>query len=153
MPLIINDHVDVAIAAGAEGVHLGQEDLPVSAARARLGKGVLIGKSTHSLEQAVAADQEEVDYLAVGPLYPTPTKPDYPHVGLPLIQHVRHRVRKPLVTIGGIDDTTLPDVLAAGATCVAVVRAVCSADDPRSAAEQLKHTIIQFSRASSSRRL
>ena len=153
VPLIINDHVDVAVAVGAEGVHLGQEDLPVSVARTRLGKGTLIGKSTHSLEQAVAADQEALDYLAVGPLYSTPTKPDSVSVGLPLIQQVRNRVSKPIVTIGGIDPATLPDVLAAGATCVAVVRAVCGADDPQAAAENLKRTIRQFSRTADSRRL
>ncbi|MBI3087606.1 MAG: thiamine phosphate synthase [Candidatus Omnitrophica bacterium] len=144
VPLIINDRVDVAAAVGADGVHLGQDDLPVSAARRILGPDRLIGKSTHSLEQALDADREAVDYLAVGPLYPTPTKPDYPPVGVALIHQVKGRVRRPLVVIGGVEQATLADVLRAGASCVAVVRAVCAADDPEAAARELKRALTQF---------
>ena len=143
MPLLINDRVDVALAAGADGVHLGQEDLPVAAARRLLGPGRIIGKSSHSLTQALEADQEELDYLALGPVYPTPTKPDYPPVGLKLIGEVSARVRHPLVVIGGVDETTLPEVVAAGATCIAVVRAVCAAEDPQAAARTLKRILTR----------
>ena len=143
VPLLINDRVDVAVAVGAAGVHLGQDDLSVSVARRILGSAGMIGKSTHSLQQALDAEQEGVDYLAVGPIYPTPTKPDTPHVGLALIGQVKTRVRRPLVAIGGVDRATLPDVVAAGAECVAVVRAVCSADDPQAAAHDLKKIVAQ----------
>ncbi|MBI3319533.1 MAG: thiamine phosphate synthase [Candidatus Omnitrophica bacterium] len=143
IPFLINDRVDVAVAVGADGVHLGQDDLPVPVARRFLGPTGIIGKSTHSLQQALEAEQEGVDYLAVGPIYPTPTKPDAPHVGLELIAQVKIRVRHPVVTIGGIDRVTLAEVVAAGADCVAVVRAVCRADDPQAAAEELKKIVTQ----------
>lgn len=143
IPLLINDRVDVAAAVGAAGVHLGQDDLPVSAARRLLGPAGIIGKSTHSLQQALDAEQEGVDYLAVGPIYPTPTKPDAIHVGVGLIGQVTARVRRPLVMIGGVDRTTLPEVVAAGAICVAVVRAVCQAEDPKAAAEELKGILLR----------
>lgn len=141
VPLIINDHVDVAAAIGADGVHLGQDDMPVRDARNALGSGFIIGKSTHSLQQALNADLEPIDYLAVGPIYPTPTKPDYPCVGLELISQVALKVHHPMVTIGGIDAKTLPEVLAAGATGVAVVRAVCGAEHPELAARALKASL------------
>lgn len=146
LPLIINDRVDVAKAAGADGVHLGQDDLPVAAARDMLGAGRLIGTSTHSLEQALAAAAEGVDYLGLGPIFPTPTKPDYGSIGTELIARVLSRVRLPVVCIGGIDGATLPDVLEAGAACVAVVRAVCAADDPESATRALKDALTHFVR-------
>ena len=144
VPLIINDRVDVAVALEADGVHIGQDDLPVSVARQILGPGRVVGKSTHSLKQALEADQEGADYLAVGPIYQTPTKPDYPSVGLSLIRQIKAQVRKPIVAIGGIDQATLPDVLTAGAERVAVIRAVCSADDPKAAAQDLKRIFSQF---------
>lgn len=138
IPLIINDRADVAAAAGADGVHVGQDDLPVAEARKIVGPGKLVGQSTHSLEQAIVADINHADYIAVGPLYPTPTKPDSPAVGLPLIREVRLRVEAPIVCIGGIDHATLPEVVRAGARCVAVVRAVCAAPDPAAASRSLK---------------
>ena len=147
IPLIINDRVDVALAVGADGVHLGQNDLPIDAARRLLGPGRLLGKSTHSVDQALEADREEVDYLAVGPIFATPTKPDYSSVGLSLLAQVKARVHRPIVTIGGIDPTNLQDVAAAGATCVAVVRAVCGADDPAAAARALKQILTKSCRA------
>jgi len=147
VPLIINDRIDVAVAAGADGVHLGQDDLPVAVARHILGGSRLIGKSTHTLQQALEAEQEGVEYMAVGPIYPTPTKPDSPHVGPGLIGEVSAAVRTPLVVIGGIDEGTLPEVLQHGASCVAVVRAVCAADDPQAAARRLKRMLTEFHRA------
>ena len=146
VPLLINDHVDVALASGADGVHLGQDDMPPAQARKLLGPGRLIGQSTHSLEQARAAMAEPVDYLAVGPVYATPTKPDYGFVGLDLVRQVTAEATKPVVVIGGIDLERLPEVLAAGARCVAVVRAVCADSDPEQAARSLKHLLQQFVR-------
>jgi len=147
VPLIINDRIDVVVACGADGVHVGQDDLPVSVARQILGPERIVGKSTHTLSQALEAEREGVDYLAVGPIYPTPTKPDSPSVGRDLIAQVRAKVRAPLVVIGGIEAGTLPEVLQHGAACVAVVRAVCGADDPEEAARTLKRMVAQFVRA------
>ena len=146
VPLIINDRIDVAVACGADGVHVGQDDLPVSVARQLLGPDRIIGKSTHTLPQALEAEREGVDYLAVGPIYPTPTKPDSRSVGRELIAQVRAKIRSPLVVIGGIEEGTLPAVLQAGAVCVAVVRSVCGADDPEGAARTLKRMLTQFGR-------
>ena len=146
VPLIINDRLEVACAVGADGLHLGQDDLPLAAARRRLGPGPLLGRSTHSLEQALAAQEQGADYLGVGPIFATPTKPDSPSVGVELIRGVAARVRAPLVCIGGIDRSTVASVLAAGARCVAVVRAVCAAQDPEAAARALKRQLAQFHR-------
>ena len=143
IPLIINDRADVAAASGADGVHLGQDDVPVEAARHMLGPNALIGASTHSLEQAVAADARSLDYLAVGPVYATPTKPNAPHVGIDLIAQVALRVRRPLVAIGGIDAARVHEVRRAGVQRIAVVRAVCGAEDPGAAAQHLKQLLLQ----------
>ena len=142
VPLIINDRVDIAVGADADGVHLGQDDLPVDAARRLLGPKKLIGKSTHSLEQAQEADHEPLDYLAIGPVFATPTKPDYRHVGLSTVKDVASQVRHPVVAIGGIDASNAAAVARAGGRCLAVVRAVCSADDPETAARQLKQALL-----------
>ena len=153
VPLIINDRADVARAVGADGVHVGQDDVPVSDARSLLGPRAIIGKSTHSLEQALAAQAEGADYIGFGPIFPTPTKPEYGSVGLALIGEVRRRVRIPVVCIGGIDAAHLGEVLQAGAERVAVVRAICSATDPESAARILKEAIVQFAHTTSSTKL
>jgi thiamine-phosphate pyrophosphorylase len=116
-------------------------------ARHILGPGRIIGKSTHSLEQAGAAESEAVDYLAIGPVYVTPTKPDYQQIGLGTVREVVGRVSAPLVAIGGIEQTTVGAVCDAGIRCVAVVRAVCGAPDPRAAAQTLKQRLAQMSRA------
>jgi len=146
VPLIINDRVDIACAVGADGVHLGQDDLPLAAARRVLGSGRLIGRSTHSLEQARAAEAQGADYIGCGPIFQTPTKPDYGSVGTELIGQVLQAVRLPVVCIGGIDCGNLAAVLEAGAERVAVVRAVCAAPDPESAARELKQALEQFHR-------
>ena len=138
IPLIVNDRADVAAAAGADGVHLGQDDLPIPEARRLLGPGRLIGRSTHSLEQALAAEAEGADYLGLGPIFPTPTKPEYGSIGTGLIGPVVSRVRLPVVCIGGIDRGNVERVLEAGGERVAVVRAVCGAADPEAAARDLK---------------
>jgi len=141
--LIVNDHADLAIAVDADGVHLGQEDLPPDAVRALPGfGGRLIGRSTHNLEQARDAMAEGADYIAVGPVYPTPTKAGRPAVGTGLVSEVAAIVDRPWVAVGGIDHDNAPDVIEAGARAIAVVRAVYDATDPAEAARRLHEMII-----------
>ena len=141
--LIINDHADLAIAADADGVHLGQDDLPPDAVRALPGfDGRLIGRSTHSLEQARAAIDEGADYIAVGPVFPTPTKEGRPAVGTGLVSRVAEIADRPFVAVGGIDHDNAPAVIEAGARAIAVVRAVYDAVDPAEAARRLHELIV-----------
>ncbi|MES9524240.1 thiamine phosphate synthase [Streptomyces capoamus] len=137
--LAVNDRADVAHAARAGVLHLGQGDLPVPAARAILGDGVLIGRSTHAeAEAAAAAVQEGVDYFCTGPCWPTPTKPGRHAPGLGLVRSTAALgTDRPWFAIGGIDLGTLDQVLDAGARRVVVVRAITEADDPGTAAAQL----------------
>lgn len=121
---ILNDHPELVAEMEADGIHVGQDDLSVTKARTQAGTDVLIGKSTHSLEQAVAAEKEGADYIGVGPIFATPTKPDYVPVGLELIAQVRAKVKVPQFCIGGINEETLPEVLAAGALRVVIVSAL-----------------------------
>ncbi|MFH0771564.1 MAG: thiamine phosphate synthase [Candidatus Omnitrophota bacterium] len=138
---IINDRPDIALAVGADGVHLGQDDLPVEAARLILGKDKIIGLSTHSIAQALEAQKRGADYIGVGPIFSTPTKPDYKPVGLNLVKQVKNKVNIPFVAIGGIDETNIDEVVDAGACRVAVVRAVCRAKDVEAAARSLKERL------------
>jgi thiamine-phosphate pyrophosphorylase len=137
--LAVNDRADVALAAGADVLHLGQDDLPVPVARRILGPHPLIGRSSHSPAQAdVAASEPGVDYLCAGPVWATPTKPGRPATGLGLLAHVaRRRPARPWFAIGGITLGRLDNVLAAGATRIVVVRAITEADDPAAAARAL----------------
>ncbi|MBO0859030.1 MAG: thiamine phosphate synthase [Chloracidobacterium sp.] len=123
--LIINDRVDVALTAGADGVHLGQDDLSVTEAREIMGEDKIIGVSTHSIDQFRDALKTSADYIAVGPVYQTMTKenPD-PVVGLELVREARKLTDRPLVAIGGINHERAPEVIAAGADCVAVISAL-----------------------------
>jgi thiamine-phosphate pyrophosphorylase len=136
--LAVNDRADVALAAGADVLHLGQGDLPVRHARAVIGAGPLIGRSTHAeAEVDAAAAEPGVDYFCVGPVWPTPTKPDRPAPGLPLLRHaVAAGTDRPWFAIGGIDLANLDDVLATGAGRVVVVRAITEASDPFAAAAE-----------------
>lgn len=129
---IVNDRLDVALAAGADGVHLGQDDLPAADAR-RLAPGLVLGVSTHGLDQARRAQADGVDYVAVGAMYPTGTKPSFELVGLDALRRVRPHVRLPLVAIGGITVERVPEVRAAGADAVAVISAIGMAPDPGAA--------------------
>lgn len=120
--LIINDRVDIALAVGADGVHLGAEDLPVEEARRIAGPGLLIGRSTHSLEEAAAAVDAGADYIGFGPIYATATKPpSHTPRGLAPLRTVRAQVQVPTVAIGGITEATAPAVRAAGADAVAMI--------------------------------
>ncbi|OBK81736.1 thiamine-phosphate diphosphorylase [Mycolicibacter heraklionensis] len=137
--LAVNDRADIARAAGADVLHLGQDDLPLPAAREVIGPEVLIGRSTHDRDQVAAALAEPVDYFCTGPCWPTPTKPGRTAPGLELVRFAADTGRpKPWFAIGGIDIERLPQVVAAGASRVVVVRAITAAEDPRAAAAALR---------------
>ena len=167
--LAVNDRADIAVAAGADVLHLGQDDLPLPIARDIIGPRPVIGRSTHDRAQARAAAAEEVDYFCVGPCWPTPTKPGRPAPGLDLVRATAELASgaasavasdsgaasaatsdsgaagpttsgtdKPWFAIGGIDEQRLPEVLAAGARRIVVVRAITGAEDPGAAAQRLK---------------
>jgi thiamine-phosphate pyrophosphorylase len=137
--LAVNDRADVAYAAGADVLHLGQDDLPAAVARQILGAGPLIGLSTHGQAQAAAASlHPAADYFCAGPVWPTPTKPGRPAPGLALIRYAAELAPvRPWFAIGGISEANLGEVLAAGADRVVVVRAITDADDPGQAAGRL----------------
>jgi thiamine-phosphate pyrophosphorylase len=129
IPLIVNDHAEVASKVPVEGVHVGQDDDAVAHARKKAGRHILIGKSTHSLEQAVAAQREGADYIGFGPIFATPTKPDYQPIGLTGIKRVHHEVSVPIFCIGGIKIDNLGQVMAAGVKRVALVSGLLKAPD------------------------
>jgi thiamine-phosphate pyrophosphorylase len=136
--LIINDRCDVALAVGADGVHLGQEDLPVAEARALLGPQRIIGISTHTLAQALEAEAQGADYLGFGPIFPSSTKSNpEPVVGIERLREVRARVRLPIVAIGGINAGNIRMVADAGSEAPAVLSAVIAAPDPTHAIAEL----------------
>ena len=141
-PFIVNDRPDVALALGADGVHLGQNDVPVDVARRLYPQGI-VGWSTHTPEEVDAArTMTGIDYFAVGPVNETPTKPGRPAVGLDLIRHAAgERQERPWFAIGGINESNLSDVLHAGARRIVVVRAVTEAGDPVAAVTQLRNTL------------
>lgn len=140
--LAVNDRADIARAAHADVLHLGQDDLPLPIAREIIGPDVLVGRSTHDRDQVSAAAAEDVDYFCVGPCWPTPTKPGRPAPGVELLRFAAEQAgAKPWFAIGGIDAPRLPEVLAAGARRVVVVRAITAADDPRAAAAALRATL------------
>ncbi|MBI4187038.1 MAG: thiamine phosphate synthase [Chloroflexi bacterium] len=134
---IMNDHLDLALAADADGLHLGQEDLPVTVARKLLPLDKILGCSVTTVEQALAAEAEGADYIAVGAMYPTPSKEKAQVVGLERLRQVRQAVKLPVVAIGGISGDNATGVIAAGADSVAVISAVLGAEDPEQAARQI----------------
>jgi thiamine-phosphate pyrophosphorylase len=131
---IVNDRVDLALAVGADGVHLGQDDLPARAARPLLRPGMILGISTHSVQQARAAQADGADYVAVGSMFATTSKADFQLVGPDLMRKLRGEIRVPLIGIGGITPDNVSEVIQAGADGVAVISAVCAAPDPKAAA-------------------
>jgi len=128
-PVIVNDYAEIARAAPVEGVHVGQDDDSIEIARQKAGREILIGKSTHSLEQARAAQAEGADYIGFGPIFSTPTKPDYAPIGLENIKRVHEEVNLPIFCIGGINIDTLQSVLDAGAKRVVMVSALLKAQN------------------------
>jgi thiamine-phosphate pyrophosphorylase len=142
--LAVNDRADIAKAAGADVLHLGQDDLPLSIARDIIGARPVIGRSTHDHAQVKAAVDEAVDYFCVGPCWPTPTKPGRPAPGLDLVRATAElATTKPWFAIGGIDEERLPEVLEAGARRIVVVRAITGAEDPQAAAQRLKARLAE----------
>jgi thiamine-phosphate pyrophosphorylase len=138
----LNDRPDLARAAGADGVHLGQNDMPVAEAREQMGPDLLIGLSTHSPGQFDAALASEADQLSVGPVWETPTKAGRPAAGLDYVRHAaEHGGEAPWFAIGGIDAGNMPEVVAAGARRVVVVRAIRDAPDPEAAARSLREAL------------
>lgn len=148
VPLIINDRVDVAIAAGADGVHVGQTDLPCSAVREMLGPDKIVGISINTFDQINAAVKQKIDYLSLSPVYPTLTKPDTTApFGIEGLKKARKMTSRPMMTIGGIDKNNLGDIIAAGMDGVAVVSAICSAPSPGTAARELLEIIRKSTRS------
>jgi thiamine-phosphate pyrophosphorylase len=129
VPLVINDHPGITRSVRAEGVHLGQDDLPIAEAREIAGPDCLVGKSTHSVDQAIRAFYEGADYIGFGPIFATPTKPEYSPVGLEEIRNVHDAVRIPIFCIGGIKLDNLPEVIAVGARRVVIVSGLLLAND------------------------
>jgi thiamine-phosphate pyrophosphorylase len=139
---ILNDRPDLALAVGADGVHVGQDDMPVAEARSIVGEHAIVGQSTHSIAQADAGAASGADYIAVGPVHATPTKEGRPAIGLDPIRHAAAHVDTvPWFAIGGIDTETVRDVVAAGATRAVVVRAIAHADDPEAVVRELRATL------------
>ena len=148
IPLIINDRLDVAQAVKADGIHLGQTDMPLDMAKAILGDSMIIGISAESLEDAIEAEKGGADYLGVSPIYATPTKTDTaPPLGLEGLRQIRAAVKIPLVGIGGLNRDTVAEVIRNGADGAAVVSAIVSAEDPQAAAGEL-HQLISGAKKS-----
>lgn len=141
VPLILNDHPDLVSSTGADGVHVGQDDLPVPQVREIVGADKIIGLSTHSPEQALAAEGLRPDYIGFGPLFATPTKPDYVPVGLENVREVNGRSAIPVFCIGGIKLENLPSVLAAGARRVVIVSGLLQARDVADYCRQAKRLL------------
>jgi thiamine-phosphate pyrophosphorylase len=139
VPFILNDRPDLVEVCGADGVHVGQDDATPTEARAIVGPDRIVGRSTHAPEQADAADADpDVDYLAVGPVHATPTKPGRPAAGLAYVEYAARTVGKPWFAIGGLDATNVHEVVERGARRIVVVRAITEADDPEAAARRLR---------------
>ena len=134
-PLIVNDYAEIATRVPLEGVHVGQDDDSIDVARRKAGYDVVVGKSTHSLEQALAAEREGADYIGFGPIFATPTKPDYQPIGLANIRRVHAEVRIPVFCIGGITIENLQSVMDSGAKRVVMVSALLKA-----------HSIVDYAR-------
>jgi thiamine-phosphate pyrophosphorylase len=134
-PLIVNDYAEVASSTPVEGVHVGQDDDPIGIVRQKIARDILVGKSTHSLEQALDAQSEGADYIGFGPIFATPTKPDYAPIGLENISRVHAEVKLPIFCIGGINIDNLQRVIDAGAKRVVMVSALLKA-----------HNIVDYAR-------
>lgn len=141
--LIVNDRPDLALAAGADGVHLGQDDLAVARAREIVGEDRIVGLSTHSPAQIDAAARAGVDYIGVGPVHATPTKPGRPAVGLELVTYAARNCALPFFAIGGIDTANVAAIVDAGAPRIAVVRALTETQDPTRVASTLRARLAE----------
>ncbi len=147
VPFIVNDRADIALAAGADGVHVGQDDLPVETARALLGPQRIIGVSTHTPQQIDAARATSADYIGVGPIHETPTKPGVAAVGTDLVRYAAAHAGQPFFAIGGLDPANVAETIAAGASQVCVLRWVTQAADPRRAAREMRDAMQAATRS------
>lgn len=147
VPLIINDRIDVALASDADGVHIGQEDMPYAMARKLMGPKAIIGLSVETWEDVQAAQKLDVDYIGVSPVFATPTKTDTKGPwGLKGLERIKAYSRHPLVAIGGINESNIKDVVRAGAECVAVVSAICASGNPEASARRIStlvHSVLR----------
>ena len=134
---IVNDRADIALEVNADGVHLGQQDIPISLARRILGPNKIIGRSTTNPQEMAKAIAEKADYIGVGPVYATPTKPDKQAAGLDYVKYASQHSPIPWFAIGGIDEHNVTEVIASGATQVALVRAIMEADNPQKTTAKL----------------
>jgi len=141
--LIVNDRIDIALAIGADGVHIGQDDMSLKTARNILGNKI-IGVSARNVQEAKKAEEEGADYLGVGSMFPTSTKGDIKVIGLSVLKNIRKIVNIPIIAIGGINEKNVGEVIEAGADGVAVVSAIANSDDPVQAVRNLREKIIQF---------
>jgi thiamine-phosphate pyrophosphorylase len=142
VPLIINDRVDVALACGAEGVHIGQDDMPYEIVRKLMGTKAIIGLSVETWEDVVASQELDVSYIGISPIFTTPTKADTKGSwGLDGIAKIKTFSRHPLVAIGGLNESNIKEVVKAGADCIAVVSAICAADQTEAVARRLNDII------------
>ncbi len=142
IPLIINDRIDVALACGAEGVHIGQDDMPYAIARKLLGKQAIIGLSVETWDDVEESRKLDLDYIGVSPVFATPTKTDTKGAwGLEGLAKIKKISRHPVVAIGGLNETNVRETILAGADCVAVVSAICAASDPEAATRKLSNII------------
>jgi thiamine-phosphate pyrophosphorylase len=141
VPFVLNDRPDLALAAGADGVHVGQDDAPPELARRILGPGAIVGLSTHAPTELDAATAEPVDYLSAGPVSPTPTKPGRPGTGVGYVAEATRRSPVPVFVTGGVTPERVPELVAAGVRHFVVVRWLTEADDPAGAAQALRRTI------------
>jgi thiamine-phosphate pyrophosphorylase len=143
IPLIANDHAEIARRVEVQGVHVGQDDDSIKSVRSQIKRPIVVGKSTHSIEQAVAAEREGADYIGFGPIFSTPTKPDYSPVGLANIREVHERVSIPIFCIGGIKSENLAQVIDAGAKRVVIVSGLLQANDIAEYARACKRLLSQ----------
>ncbi len=134
---IVNDYLDLAVASGADGLHLGQTDMPLKQARKILGKDYIIGISCHNFAQALKAQKQGADYIGIGPVYATATKPEYKPIGLEILRQLKDKIKIPYFAIGDIGLKNVKEIIAAGAKRIAVCREILKAKDPKAVANQL----------------
>ena len=148
VPFIVNNRLDIALAVGADGVHVGQSDLPAAVARKLIGAGKILGVSATTLDEAVRAEEDGADYIGLGPIFEARgTKPDAGQpLGLDLIRAARERCALPIVAIGGINGSNICDVFEAGADCAAIISAIVSAPDIADAVRRLKELVNEQGR-------
>ncbi len=145
IPLIINNRPDIALAIGAEGVHLGQDDLPIESVK-KIAPQKLIGKSTHNLKEALKATKEGADYISIGPIFHSPTKPNLSPIGLNLISQIKEKIKippggLPVIAIGGINLSNIEQVIKSGAERVAICSAISEAKDPKAITKEFKRLL------------